>query len=417
MDYTNLYNFQTSTGIIVPNDSSVLLGIQQKFQEIFGTDIDLSTETAVGRLIEAFSVVVKSTLGVTAQTANQFNVNEATGLYLDAIAQVYNLQRIAGTKTRINIKCFFTDSTTGTTTIPAGSVIMSRANGAQFRIDSAIDNDGSLVDEDGRIYALGTATAINTGPIVAPEGSVTNIQTGVLGWIGVTNVAPTYIGTNVETDEEFRRRILSSRPIGVGFDTHLVSALNRIEEVSSTCVLENNTGEDIVKQDVILPPHSIFVCLDFVESSNVLIQIGNAIAQAKPIGVGMVNDEIDGATLNEVTIQSGYNDGYSQNIYFYKAKQVPILMSIEYSYGKYMGADIEEDIREAVGDYVATIGVGGTLYASMLTNHLVSKLNIGTKDIWLQKEGSTIPADSVIQMNGYEVPIVVTSNIDLVQVA
>ena len=97
MDYTNLYDFQTASGVIVPNDSSVLEGIQTKFQEIFGTDINLSAETPVGRLIEAMSIMVKTTLGVTAQSANQFNVNEATGIYLDSIGQMYNLSRIPAT--------------------------------------------------------------------------------------------------------------------------------------------------------------------------------------------------------------------------------------------------------------------------------------------------------------------------------
>ena len=79
MDFTDLYDFKTDNGIVVPDDSEVLLGIQKKFQEIFGAEIDLSAETPVGRLIEAFAVIVKSTLGVTAQSANQFNIT-ATSL-------------------------------------------------------------------------------------------------------------------------------------------------------------------------------------------------------------------------------------------------------------------------------------------------------------------------------------------------
>ena len=149
MDYTNLYDFQTSTGIIMPNDSSVLLGIQKKFQEIFGTDIDLSAETPVGRLIEAFAIVVKSTLGVTAQTANQFNVNEATGIYLDSIAQIYNLKRIAGTKTKITIRCYLSDSNQPVS-IDAGSLIMCSSTGTIFSIDSTLYSDDCEIDKDGR---------------------------------------------------------------------------------------------------------------------------------------------------------------------------------------------------------------------------------------------------------------------------
>jgi hypothetical protein len=416
MDYTNLYDFQTSTGIIVPDDSSVLLGIQKKFQEIFGTDIDLSAETPVGRLIEAFSVVVKTTLGVTAQTANQFNVNEATGIYLDAIAQIYGLKRIAGTKTKITIKCYFSDNITGTTTIPAGSLIMSSSNGKMFSIDSAITNTGSQVEEGtGRRYAVGTATATQDGPIIAPVGSVNSIQTAVMGWNGVTNSGPTYTGTDIETDEAFRKRIILSRPVGIGFNTHLFSSLNRIDGVYSSCVLENNTGTDMVKKDIVIPPHSIYVGVDCIETEDLLGDIAGEISRAKPIGVGMVNEGVSEGTLFSREVKYGYDDGYSQTIHFYKAKKTAILVDLTYSFGKYTGEDVKRDIAEVVSEYIDTVGVGGTVYGTMIANELINRLNIGVGTVWLQKEGSSIPADNSVEMMGYETPFSISDNISITE--
>lgn len=403
MDYTNLYDFQTRTGIIVPDDESVLLGIQKKFQEIFGTDIDLSSETPVGRLIEAFAVVVKSTLGVTAQTANQFNVNEATGLYLDSIAQVYNLKRIAGTKTRINIRCYISESAQDVT-IGAGSLIMCSSTGTIFSIDSTLSSEDFERDGDGRKYVSGTATATITGPILAPEGSVNSIQTGKMGWIGVTNISPTYIGTNLETDEALRKRIIESRPIGVGFNTHLTSALNRLDGVNSNCILENPTESYMIKQDVTLPPHSIFVCVDCIETDELLHDIASAISRAKPTGIGMVNTGVPNIEAVEIKIPYGYNNKLEQNIYFYKAKRTPILVELTYSVGNYTGDNIVEDINKYLSDYVSTIGVGGTVYGTMIANHLINKLNIGIGNVEVVKNGSTIPADSSVEMMGYETP-------------
>ena len=176
MDYTDLYEFNTSSGIIVPDDSSVLSGIQTKFKEIFGSEIDLSAETPVGRLIEAIAVMVKTTLGVTAQSANQFNINEATGIYLDGLAQMYNLKRIGQTHTVITVKCIFSNTATEDSKIEAGSLIMSSLNGAIFSIDSAVQCFGPMqLDDEGNMYGIGTATAINPGPIVAPPSTVTSI--------------------------------------------------------------------------------------------------------------------------------------------------------------------------------------------------------------------------------------------------
>lgn len=416
MDYTNLYDFQTSTGIIVPDDSSVLLGIQKKFQEIFGTDIDLSAETPVGRLIEAFSVVVKTTLGVTAQTANQFNVNEATGIYLDAIAQIYGLKRIAGTKTKITIKCYFSDNVTGTTTIPAGSLIMSTSNGKMFSIDSAITNTGAQVEEGtGRRYAVGTATATQAGPIVAPVGSVNSIQTAVMGWNGVTNSGPSYTGTDIETDEAFRNRIMLSRPVGIGFNTHLISALNRLDGVYSNCVLENNTATDMVKKDIVIPPHSIYVGIDCIETEDLLGDIAGEISRAKPIGIGMVHEGVEGGTLFSREVKYGYADGYSQTIHFYKAKKTAILVDLTYSFGKYTGEDVKRDIAEVVSEYMDSVGIGGTVYGTMIANELINRLNIGVGTVWLQKEGSSIPADNSVEMMGYETPFSISDNISITE--
>lgn len=417
MDYTNLYNFLTSSGIIVPNDSSVLLGIQTKFREIFGTDIDLSAETPVGRLIEAFAVVVKTTLGVTAQTANQFNVNEATGIYLDAIAQIYDLKRIAGTKTKITIKCYFSNNPSGTDTIPAGALIMCSNNGAMFKIDSAIANDGSQVDNDQRHYAMGTATAVSTGAIIAPVGTVTSIQTAVMGWVGVTNTSTPYTGTDIETDEAFRKRILQSRPIGIGFNTHLVSALNRLDGVYSNCVLENNTGTSMVKKGVFIPPHSIFIGIDCIETEELVQSIASEISRAKPIGTGMVDSNVNGGTLIQQTIKYGYNNGYSQKISFYKADKTAILVDLTYSYGNYTGDNIVGDIATVVAEYMDTIGVGGTIYGTMIANRLINSLNIGVGSVWLQKAGDQKTADATVEMMGYETPYTLPENVTCSEVS
>lgn len=402
MDYTNLYDFTTSSGVIVPNDKSVISGIQKKFQEIFGTDIDLSAETPVGRLIEAMAVVVKTTLGVNAQSANQFNINVATGVYLDSLARIYDLSRITGTKTRITIKVFFSQPVTDP--IPAGSLIMSSSNGEMFSIDSTIENKGSIDVDTGKIYAEGTATAVNVGPVVAAYGTVTSIQTPTIGWVGVTNVAPTYTGTNIETDEEFRKRILQSRPVGVGFRSHLVSALNRLDGVYSSCVLENNTGDWAAKLDVPIPAHSIFVCVDCIETEELYSQIASEVARSKPVGTGMVNSSLKSGTLVTQTVSYGYDGADSTTISFYKAGKTAIRVSLTYSLGNYTGSNVVEDISQVVANYVSTVGVGGKVYGAMISNALINSLNIGIGSVEIAKDGSKDAADTVVEMYGYETP-------------
>jgi hypothetical protein len=60
-----------------------------------------------------------------------------------------------------------------------------------------------------------------------------------------------------------------------------------------------------------------------------------------------------------------------------------------------------------------TVGVGGVVEVSMITNNLINKLNIGTGLVLIQKEGSSEPADISIQMMGYETPYSIATNISL----
>ena len=416
MDYTDLYNFRTDNGMIVPSDSEVLLGIQRKFQEIFGADIDLSAETPVGRLIEAFAVMVKSSIGVTAQCANQFNMNDATGIYLDALAQIFDIRRIAETKTQIKIRCYFADVPSGTTTIPAGSLVMASSTGAIFMVDEAIPNDGNQVEEGtGRIYADGTATATRGGVITVQNGAVNTIQTSVMGWTGVRNIETIHTGTELETDEALRKRMTETRFIGGGFYESLLSALKRLAGVNSACVLENNTGTDMIKKDVPLPPHSIYVCIDCIDTVSLVPQIAKAIAKAKPIGVGMVDSDVRGGTLITYPVNYGQISGSTQNICFYKPKRVAVRCDINFSASNLSTIDVAKQIISAASDFMSQIGVGGTVSGMALSKYLSDKLGISINSIWLQKDGSGSSADISVDMMGYEVPFTSTAYITLTQ--
>ena len=417
MDFTDLYNFKTDNGIVVPDDSEVLLGIQQKFQEIFGAEIDLSAETPVGRLIEAFAVIVKSTLGVTAQSANQFNINESTGVYLDALAEIFNIKRIAETKTQIKIRCYFSGNSSGTATIPAGSLIMAPSTGAIFSIDKAIQNtaDPDQMDDNNRYFADGTATATRGGAVNIAAGGVNTIQTPVMGWVAVRNLETIHTGTDLETDEALRSRIKLSRHIGGGFVEGLLSGIRRLPGVNTACVIENSSGTDILKRGVPVPAHSIFVCVDCIETESLLKQIASVIADDKPIGVGMVNRSVPGGTLIEQTIGYGYDNGSSQTVWFYKAQKAAVRCDINFSASNYSVVDISKQIITAVNEFLTTIGVGGTVRASMMATYITNKLGITVNSIWLQKDGTTTPADISIDMNGYEVPFSGAAYINLTQ--
>ena len=114
----NFYTQLTDQGIIQPDTSSILSGVETDFQTAFGADIDLSPETPQGRLAELFAIERAGVLGINAANASQINLDFATGLFLDAIGSNFNVPRIGATSTRV----LATVTGTAGTVITAGSL-------------------------------------------------------------------------------------------------------------------------------------------------------------------------------------------------------------------------------------------------------------------------------------------------------
>ena len=382
MDYTDLYNFQTDTGIVVPSDKEILEGVQTKFQQIFGTDLDYSSETPVGRLIEAFAVLIKTSLGVTAQSANQFNIDLSTGIYLDSLATIYNLERISGSKTRIAVSCYFNSMMAPG--VPAGAEIISSTTGATFKLDAAVLPSETVIKEDGteQFIGYGTATATEVGPIPGEVGTVNIVGNSVLGWIGVNNTSVLALGINQETDEEFRKRIKKARSIGIGFLDSLTSRLSRIDEVYSVCILENNNTDTELVNGIKMPGHSIFICVytgGGDPSDKVQKEIAEAIVATKPVGTGIVDSldriEIGGAVPHTYIMNVMGDIRYGTAITFYTPELVELKVHIKIFTGLYTGTDVVSAIKTAVQNYVSSVDIGKTAYTTEMSSAIIKAVS------------------------------------------
>lgn len=369
MDYTDLYNFQTSAGVVVPASDDVLEGVQEKFRAIFGSDIDLGSTTPVGRLVEAMAVVIRTSIGVTAQNSNQFNLASATGIYLDSIGALFNVERKNGTKTRVQLTLGFT---TKDTVVPSGSLVMDD-KGNQYATDTSVVP--SVDNGDGSWEAEVTATAVEYGDVPGDAGTITKILNPVLGWVSVTNpFAAFYVGNLVESDAEFRQRIRDTRPIGVGFASSLVSSLRRIDGVYSANVLENNDYYAKMDKGVYIPGHSIFICVYAAESSETDEAIANAIVRAKPAGTGIVTQEPTGSTKVEMTVKVD-DDAYNMaTVVFFRPEIVYRKVRVIINAQLYAGMDVVSDVKSAVQAHFQSLGVGEDVRSSSISYEVLNKV-------------------------------------------
>src|SRR5262249_36114068 len=85
--------------------------------------------------------------------------------------------------------------------------------------------------------------AVDTGPLPAPAGTLTVIDTPVAGLSSVTNAADAILGRNQETDSELRiRREEELRAAGKGTVDAIRALLLEVLNVVQAKVLQNHSG-------------------------------------------------------------------------------------------------------------------------------------------------------------------------------
>lgn len=104
----------------------------------------------------------------------------------------------------------------------------------------------------------GAMTAVETGPIPAPAGTLTVREDSVSGWSGITNPLDATEGLNEETDAEFKARRVAQIARGALCTPDAIRArMLEVPEVVSCKVYVNNTEATVDG----IPPKSVRVVL------------------------------------------------------------------------------------------------------------------------------------------------------------
>jgi uncharacterized phage protein gp47/JayE len=159
------------------------------------------------------------------------------------------------------------------TIVGAGFVASVTGSGIRFATTAAATIGG------GGTIALVPAQAEESGPLIAPAGTLTTIETPVAGVTAVTNPLDAVPGRNVETDAELRlRRVAELAVAGSATPPAVQAEVENVAGVTSCTVFEN-TGDATDSDGV--PPHAIEV----VVTGGVDQDIINAIWNSRSSGI------------------------------------------------------------------------------------------------------------------------------------
>ncbi|MCW6550319.1 baseplate J/gp47 family protein [Yersinia ruckeri] len=271
------------------------------------------------------------------QAYNSKDPNKATAVDLNVLCALTGTTRGEGTAGTV----YLTLSGTAGTFIPAGRRVESVANGSRWATKQAftLDSTGSA-----------TVPAICTmvGVIQADAGTLTRIIDNVGGWVGVTNLTPATVGTDIENDSTLRvkRATAVGRPGNNQIDS-MLGELFAVDGVRRVKVYENDTNSAAVTDENPhgLPAHSIAPVID----GGIDTDVAMAIYIKKNPGTRLYQA---GTPVSEIVVSPTYPTN-SKLIKFSRPIYVDMVIAITLKNDGTLPSDVTLQIQNAFMEFVA----------------------------------------------------------------
>lgn len=246
------YQYVETSGVIIADTSETLTTVQNEFKNAFGQDLVVTPDTPQGVLITAEVLARDAVLRNNAALANQINPNLAGGVFLDAIMALTGTARDEATHSTV------TATLTGVvgTIIPAGVTAATNPDGDLFELTATV-----VIGAGGTVS--GEFQSVEFGPIAASAGTLTTIDSGVLGWETITNPDAAVLGQVEQSDQSarlLRKNTLALQ--GLSLAEAITSGLYATEGVKSLSFRENVADTPETIDGILMAPHSIYACVD-----------------------------------------------------------------------------------------------------------------------------------------------------------
>lgn len=282
-----------ANGLQISTASEIRQALVEAFQEIYGADINLESNSPDGQIIGIFTQAGIDIREKVFQIYNSFDPDRAIGRQLDERVVLNHLARAGGTYTLININV----TVDRTVTLPGLDAAFNDINGTGFTVQDNAGTQFILIDT----VTLTTGTtslafrAKNIGRVETTVGTITSQTTIVLGVTAVNNPsAPTTLGQNEETDSQLRSRRQQSPAISAnGYLNGLLGLVLSLEGVSGAALYENTDSTTDANG---IPAKSIWLIAEGGANSD----IADALYDRKSYGAGM-----KGAVTVNITTPSG----------------------------------------------------------------------------------------------------------------
>lgn len=382
---------------VLPAETDILAGVQADINTAFGGGVNPALQTPQGQIAQSETAIIGDKNNEIAYIANQVNPSMASGIWQDAIGEIYFITRIPGAGTVVNCTC---NGAVGTV-IPAGSV--------------AQDSSGYLYSStaDATIPSTGLVTVQfqnqTQGAIACAAGALNIIYTAIAGWNTITNPTAGTLGNLVETRAAFEaRRVASVAGNSVNSLGSIYGSVSAVPNVIDVFVVDNPTNSTITygSTSYSMAPHSITVSVAGGSAS----AIAQAIWNKKPPGTG----------YNGNTSYTVYDTTYSTppayTVTWLTPTSAPIYFRVQIQNNALLPSNIVTLVQNAViqsfngQDGGTAVTIGSTSYSGRYYANINGiNPNVNVIEVYLGTSAS--PTTLLISMGIDQVPTLTASNI------
>lgn len=357
-----------SSGMEIAEFVDVRDAIINRYREVYGSDIDLSTASADGVFVNDIALIINNILQVMKSLYSNLDVDTASGIYLDALCKLANVTRMPATKSVASI--IVTSLLTTSDPVTFGDVDN----------DGNVTNNITFVDKAGNEWVSNVSVTLKGGE--SAEVKVTCTETGVVdapaGWIdktlitmnlGVDQRNDAIRGSNEESDMELRkRRSQSSGANGVAVLESLVGALLEITGIDDVKIYNNNTLLDqTAKDSTVIKAHDVYVILRQRKGLNIAdATIGELIYNKLTAGIRTTQFVANSATYGGVGKSYKYIpqllgsaiSAFNRFVYWKQAMPIHPTIKITLTPTEYFTIDEVPTIAQAVFEYANNLKIG-----------------------------------------------------------
>lgn len=304
----------TNAGPITPPTPEVQAAVLQYWQAAFGNRLNPDMATPQGQVITSETAVIQDKNNQLLYLAQQFDPQQASGRWQDALAAIYFISRQAARPTIVQCVCMGLPGTV----IPGSDDNVSPALVKSSEGYLLYCQRTSLIPPEGTITV--PFACVDAGPLEIEAHSVTTIINAIPGWDTIDNPAVGVVGTGVESRAAFEaRRFRSVALNSISMLDSVYARVANVEGVIDTLALQNRGDTPITVRGITMGPHSVYICALGGADYDIALAMYNSIS---------AGCDYNGTTVVPITSPS---TGAIENVKFQRPTELPVYITVTIS--------------------------------------------------------------------------------------